>query len=55
MVVWGVKIFFVFVDMFFGSFEIFLEEGVRSVLRMVKEGGVDGVKIEGGCEIVFFV
>ncbi|KAK8847388.1 3-methyl-2-oxobutanoate hydroxymethyltransferase [Kwoniella newhampshirensis] len=48
----GVTSAFVFADMPFGSFEVSLEYGVANVLRMIKEGGVDGVKIEGGLEIL---
>jgi 3-methyl-2-oxobutanoate hydroxymethyltransferase len=48
----GAKTPFVFADMPFGSFEQSLEVGVGNVIRMIKESGVDGVKIEGGREIV---
>ncbi|WWD21480.1 3-methyl-2-oxobutanoate hydroxymethyltransferase [Kwoniella shandongensis] len=48
----GAKSAFVFADMPMGSFEVSLEQGVSNVLRMIKEGGVDGVKIEGGLEIL---
>lgn len=48
----GAKTPFVFADMPFGSFEQSLEVGVTNVIRMIKESGVDGVKIEGGREIV---
>jgi 3-methyl-2-oxobutanoate hydroxymethyltransferase len=48
----GAKSPFVFADMPFGSFEESTNVGVRNVIRMIKESGVDGVKIEGGREII---
>ncbi len=37
-------------DMPFGSYEISIEEGVRNAVRIIKETGCDGVKLEGGDE-----
>src|SRR5688572_16030591 len=37
-------------DMPFGSYEVSIEEGVRNAFRLMKEGGVDAVKLEGGVE-----
>lgn len=37
-------------DMPFGSYEISIEEGVRNAVRILKETGCDGVKLEGGAE-----
>lgn len=37
-------------DMPFGSYEVTIEDGVRNAIRMMKEGGCDGVKLEGGAE-----
>ncbi len=35
-------------DMPFGAFHVSLEETVRHAIRLVKEGGVEAVKLEGG-------
>jgi 3-methyl-2-oxobutanoate hydroxymethyltransferase len=35
-------------DMPYGSFHVSLEESVRNAVRLVKEGGVEAVKVEGG-------
>jgi 3-methyl-2-oxobutanoate hydroxymethyltransferase len=37
-------------DMPFGSYEVSIESGVRNAFRLMKEGGVDAVKLEGGVE-----
>ncbi|KAK0532797.1 cell wall biogenesis and architecture protein [Tilletia horrida] len=39
-------------DMPFGTFQTSIEEGVRAAVRLIQEGGVDAVKIEGGPEVV---
>lgn len=38
-------------DMPFGSYEVSPQEAVRNAVRFVKEGGMDGVKLEGGREM----
>lgn len=38
-------------DMPFGSYQISEEEGVRNAVRIMKESGVDALKLEGGQEI----
>lgn len=43
---------FVVCDMPFGSYQVSREEGVRNAIRIVKESGVDAVKLEGGSEIL---
>lgn len=39
-------------DMPFGSYQVSRDEGVRNAIRIVKESGVDAVKLEGGRDIV---
>ena len=38
-------------DMPFGSYQVSREEGVRNAVRIMKETGVDALKMEGGLEI----
>ena len=38
-------------DMPFGSYQVSREEGVRNAIRIMKETGVDAVKMEGGAAI----
>src|SRR5580704_18362783 len=35
-------------DMPYGSFHVSLDESVRNAVRLVKEGGAEAVKVEGG-------
>jgi 3-methyl-2-oxobutanoate hydroxymethyltransferase len=35
-------------DMPFGSYEVSIEAGIRNAFRLMKEGGVDAIKLEGG-------
>ncbi|MDR2676747.1 MAG: 3-methyl-2-oxobutanoate hydroxymethyltransferase [Endomicrobium sp.] len=39
-------------DMPFMSYEITVEDAVRNAARIVKEGGAEAVKIEGGTEVI---
>ncbi len=39
-------------DMPFGSYQISREDGVRNAIKIMKESGVDAVKLEGGIEII---
>ncbi|CAE6490782.1 unnamed protein product, partial [Rhizoctonia solani] len=43
---------FLVADMPFGTYYASIEDAVRSAVRMVREGGAEAVKLEGGKEIV---
>ena len=51
-VVRGVERALVVVDMPFGSYQVSREEGVRNAIKIMKESGVDALKLEGGIEII---
>ena len=44
----GTKRALLVADMPYGSFHVSIEESVRNAVRLVKEGGAEAVKIEGG-------
>jgi len=48
----AVKRALVVCDMPFGSYQVSREEGIRNACRMMKESGVDALKLEGGVEIL---
>ena len=50
-VVRGVKRALVVCDMPFGSYQITAEDALRNAVRIMKETGVDALKLEGGAEI----
>ncbi|CAE6492637.1 unnamed protein product [Rhizoctonia solani] len=43
---------FLIADMPFGTYHASVEDAIRSAIRMVREGGAEAVKLEGGKEIV---
>src|SRR6476469_8670589 len=51
LVVRGIKRSFVVVDMPFGSYQGNSSEALRSAIRIMKESGGHGIKLEGGAEI----
>jgi 3-methyl-2-oxobutanoate hydroxymethyltransferase len=48
----GLKRAFLVADMPFLTYETDVKEAVRNAGRMIKEGGAEGVKVEGGLEVV---
>ena len=46
----GAKKSFIVCDMPFMSYQASIEEGIRNAGRLIKEGGADAVKLEGGAE-----
>lgn len=54
-VVRGVKRAFVVCDMPFGSYEESPEQAFRNAVRIMKETGADGLKLEGGVEMAAVV
>ncbi len=48
----GVKRAFVVCDMPFGSYQVCPKESVSNAIRIMKESGVDAVKLEGGEDII---
>lgn len=48
----GAKNPFLIGDMPFGSHQASLENGVTNAIRMIREGGMEAVKIEGGKDVL---
>ena len=48
----AVKRALVICDMPFGSYQVSREDGIRNACKMMKESGVDALKLEGGVEIL---
>ena len=51
----GSKNPFLVADMPYGTYHTGVDDTVRNAIRMVREGGVEGVKMEGGIEIMELV
>ena len=48
----GAKTPFLVADMPFGTYHVSLEDTMRNAVRLVQEGDMEAVKIEGGVEVV---
>jgi 3-methyl-2-oxobutanoate hydroxymethyltransferase len=48
----GAKNAYLVADLTFGAYEISPEQAMRSAIRLVQEGGMECVKLEGGLEMV---
>jgi len=48
----GVSRALLMVDLPFGSYQVSTEDAMRSAIRLLKEGGADAVKLEGGAPMV---
>ena len=48
----GAKASLKIADMPFGSHQASIETGITNAIRLVKEGGMEGVKIEGGSDVM---
>lgn len=48
----GCKNPFLVADMPFGTYHASVEDAVRNAVRLIREGGVEGLKLEGGAEIL---
>ncbi|MBJ20409.1 MAG: 3-methyl-2-oxobutanoate hydroxymethyltransferase [bacterium] len=51
MVCRGVRRALVVADMPFGSFQVGPEDALRSAIQLIKEGGANAVKLEGGVDV----
>ncbi|MFP6654016.1 MAG: 3-methyl-2-oxobutanoate hydroxymethyltransferase, partial [Myxococcota bacterium] len=47
----GVRRALIVADMPFGSYQVGPEDAVRSAIRLVKEGGAQAIKLEGGVDV----
>jgi len=48
----GCKTPFLVADMPFGTYHISISDAVRNAVRLVQEGGIECVKLEGGVEVI---
>jgi 3-methyl-2-oxobutanoate hydroxymethyltransferase len=48
----GSKMPLLVADMPFGTYHTSIDDAVRNAVRLIREGGVEGIKLEGGSEIL---